>query len=107
MRPHRGVSTAAARYNPGMGAQERMIERVPVGTDEEARRLRVPGSPTIRVDGRDLFPGAEGGEGGLRCRVYATPEGMAGAPTEGMIARALRETRGWGVSRPAREGDAP
>jgi hypothetical protein len=32
------------------------IELVAVNSDEEARRLRFPGSPTIRVDGRDLFP---------------------------------------------------
>lgn len=32
------------------------VEPVPVNTDEEARRLRFPGSPTIRVHGRDLFP---------------------------------------------------
>ncbi len=32
------------------------VELVAVGSDEEARRLRFPGSPTIRVDGRDLFP---------------------------------------------------
>lgn len=77
----------------GIGAE---IERISVETDEQARGLRFPGSPTIRVDGGDLFPGAEGGEGGLRCRVYATPGGMAGAPTEGMITRALRETAGRG-----------
>lgn len=41
------------------------VELVEVRTDEEARRLRFPGSPTVRVDGRDLFgsPG-ESGRGG-------------------------------------------
>ncbi|MDP9476919.1 MAG: hypothetical protein M3R38_14745 [Actinomycetota bacterium] len=34
-----------------------------VDTDEEARRLRFPSTPTIRVDGRDPFPGPERGEG--------------------------------------------
>lgn len=32
------------------------IELVAVNTDEEARRLRFPGSPTIRLEGEDLFP---------------------------------------------------
>jgi hypothetical protein len=32
------------------------VELVAVNTDEEAQRLRFPGSPTIRVDGEDLFP---------------------------------------------------
>jgi hypothetical protein len=65
------------------------IEMVRVQTDEEARRLRFPGSPTIRVDGRDLFPTGERVEGALGCRIYPTPEGLAGAPTVGMIERAL------------------
>ncbi len=44
----------------GMEAE---VELVEVRTDEEARLLRFPGSPTIRVGGRDLFP-SPGGQGG-------------------------------------------
>src|SRR5215207_8188189 len=51
------------------------VELVAVNTDEEARRLRFPGSPTIRLDGRDLFPVEEREEWLLGCRVYATQEG--------------------------------
>ena len=58
---------------------------VAVNTDEEARRLRFPGSQTIRVDGRDLFPVPNRSTWGLGCRVYATPEGPKGAPTPGML----------------------
>jgi hypothetical protein len=65
------------------------IEMVRVETDEEALRLGFPGSPTIRVDGTDIFPTAEERGGALGCRVYATPQGLAGAPTVGMIGRAL------------------
>ena len=35
---------------------EAEVELVAVNTDEEAQRLRFPGSPTFRVDGEDLFP---------------------------------------------------
>jgi len=35
---------------------EAEVEVVAVDTNEEAQRLRFPGSPTIRVDGEDLFP---------------------------------------------------
>ena len=65
------------------------IEMVRVETDEEAARLGFQGSPTIRVDGRDLFPTGERVEGALGCRIHATPEGLAGAPTVGMIGQAL------------------
>jgi hypothetical protein len=40
----------------GMDAE---VYLVAVNTDEEARRLRFPGSPTIRVGGKDLFPVSE------------------------------------------------
>lgn len=40
------------------------VELVEVRNDEEARRLRFPGSPTVRADGRDLFPSPGGPEGG-------------------------------------------
>jgi hypothetical protein len=33
-----------------------VLERVLVETPEEAARLAFPGSPTVRVDGRDIDP---------------------------------------------------
>src|SRR4028119_251837 len=65
------------------------VELVAVNTDEEAQRLRFPGSPTIRVDGRDLFPVPERAEYALGCRMYATPEGMKGSPTAEMVRASL------------------
>ncbi len=65
------------------------VELVAVNTDEEARKLRFPGSPTIRVDGRDLFPTPEREDWRLGCRVYATPEGLKGSPTAEMLKEAL------------------
>src|SRR5918912_1403413 len=67
------------------------IELVSVNTDEDARRLRFPGSPTIRVDGRDLFPAPEREDWRLVCRVYATPEGLLGSLTVQMLKAALHE----------------
>ena len=72
----------------GMGA---IVEMVPINTDEEARRLRFPGSPTIRVDGRDLFAAPEREDWRLGCRVYATPKGLKGSPTTEMLREALRK----------------
>lgn len=72
---------------------EATVDLVAVNTEAEARRLRFPGSPTVRLDGEDLFPagGAHGpDEWGLRCRVYATPEGLKGSPTAPMLREALR-----------------
>lgn len=67
------------------------VEMVAVNTDEDARRLKFPGSPTIRANGQDLFPTAERRDYRLGCRVYATPEGLKGSPTAEMLRNALTE----------------
>jgi hypothetical protein len=67
------------------------VELVAVNTDEEARRLRFPGSPTIRVDGEDLFPVPDRAEYALGCRMYTTPEGLRGSPTAKMVRASLAE----------------
>jgi hypothetical protein len=73
-------------------AEERVaaeVELVAVNSDDEAQRLRFPGSPTVRVDGRDLFPAPEREDWRLGCRTYATPEGLRGSPTTEMLREAL------------------
>ncbi len=67
------------------------VELVAVNSDEGAQRLRFPGSPTIRVDGEDLFPGPDRVGYALGCRMYATPEGLRGLPTAEMMQASLAE----------------
>ncbi len=69
----------------GLGI-EPALERVE--TLEEAERLRFVGSPTILVDGFDPFPISETSFG-LSCRLYETPEGLAGSPTVEQLRRAV------------------
>ncbi len=56
------------------------IERIEVTTPEQAEQLRFRGSPSVHVDGTDLFA-ASGAPVGLSCRIYQTPDGPAGSPT--------------------------
>jgi hypothetical protein len=51
------------------------VEMVEVETDEQARRERFPGSPTIRIDGEDLFRPADTEPHSLTCRVYRLRDG--------------------------------
>lgn len=83
------------------------VDAVAVNTDEEARRLRFPGSPTIRLGGKDLFPVPEQEDWRLSCRVYATPEGLRGSPTPEMLREALRRALRAGNRRPADEKPPP
>jgi hypothetical protein len=51
------------------------VTRVEIEDDEQARRERFPGSPTIRIDGRDIVPPGEGEPYSLTCRVYRRRDG--------------------------------
>jgi hypothetical protein len=96
---------AAERTLRGVLAQEDVeadLELVALNTDEEAQRLRFPGSPTIRVDGEDLFPVPERAGYALGCRMYATPEGLRGSPTTEMLREALAKTDGGGAAEKVR-----
>jgi hypothetical protein len=71
---------------------EPTIALVVVADAESAARLRFLGSPTIRVDGRDVEPSAsERQEFALSCRVYRTERGLGGQPDEAWIRDALTE----------------
>lgn len=62
---------------------------------ETARRLRFLGSPTVRVDGRDVEPGAdERSDYVLSCRIFRTEEGLRGQPNERWIRKALLTAAG-------------
>lgn len=56
-----------------------------------AEQLRFPGSPTIRVDGRDVQPGFEDpADYTPRCRLYRTEQGLTRIPPREWIESALR-----------------
>jgi hypothetical protein len=56
------------------------VNRRLVATPVEAERTRFHGSPSILVDGVDVFAEPDS-EVGLSCRRYPTPDGYEGAPT--------------------------
>jgi len=64
------------------------VRRNRVETLEDAERLRFHGSPSILVDGVDVFAEPNAGVG-LSCRVYRTPEGLAGSPSMEQLRVAL------------------
>jgi hypothetical protein len=59
-------------------------------SEDDAERLRFPGSPTIRVSGQDIVGSADG-PFNLTCRVYVLPNGkISPSPARESIASALR-----------------
>lgn len=69
------------------------VELKHVSSIEDAERERFLGSPTVRIDGRDVDPGAAHRDDfGLKCRLYATDRGVRGEIPDELITAGL--TRG-------------
>ena len=71
------------------GYEDIRVDLELVETLEDAERFQFIGSPTILVDGEDPFAGDAAGGYGLSCRVYSTPEGLAGSPTTEQLREVL------------------
>ncbi|MEX2210371.1 MAG: hypothetical protein WD689_01210 [Gaiellaceae bacterium] len=66
------------------------IRLVNVPDAEAAAKLRFLGSPTVRVGGRDVEPGADARtDYALCCRVFRTESGTRGEPDEQWVRDAL------------------
>jgi uncharacterized Zn-binding protein involved in type VI secretion len=59
-----------------------------VASPEDAARLSMHGSPTVRIDGRDPFA-SEGDRPSLSCRLYRSERGVVGSPTVAQLVAAL------------------
>lgn len=87
----------AVRYLPRLrrlaadaGVVEPVRVRV-VADDGTARRERFLGSPTVRVGGRDVDPGAATRRDyGLSCRLYAGQVGFSGTPPDEWVLATIR-----------------
>ena len=97
-------------YFDGCPGHERLLPRLQalmahtgVHADVQLRRVESPeaaeaerflGSPTLRIDGRDVEPGAdERTDFGLKCRLYPTPDGLQGVPDDRLVVAALTSSR--------------
>ena len=79
-----------------------LVAQAGIAEEVELRRIESPtaavahrflGSPTVRVDGVDVEPGArERCDFGLKCRLYTTTEGLRGTPPEEWVVEALGPT---------------
>src|SRR5262249_43848967 len=90
-------------YVPGCANYEAAVQRVrkvlaaqgiqadlceiAVNSEEQARQLEFPGSPTIRIDGEDIEPS---NNVSLACRLYSN---LSGIPSEDSLRLVLARTR--------------
>lgn len=70
--------------------QDASIQVIEVTTEEEAQRLRFPGSPTIIIQDHDIAPPDPQARYALTCRAYQHEDGrITPLPSADMIRRAL------------------
>ena len=66
------------------------VELREVRTDDEAEAFGFPGSPTIRIDGRDVDPAGASAAPSLTCRIYHLPDGrVSPVPSREQLEEAL------------------
>jgi hypothetical protein len=96
--PNHGPAVALVeRVAAELGLQAE-IRLVHVPDEDAAARLRFLGSPTIRVGGRDIEPGAdERTDFALSCRVFRTDSGFSGEPDERWVRRPAPRAHGDGL----------
>lgn len=81
------VKTAVSRCSHAEAVELRTVQ---VTDEESAHRLRFLGSPSVRVDGRDVEPEADKrSDFGVQCRVYSVDGRLRNTPARAWIERAL------------------
>lgn len=76
---------ALAAERPDIHVTRQLVE-----TPEEAERTRFHGSPSIQVDGVDVFAEPDS-DVGLFCRRYPASDGYEGAPTKDQLRAVLSD----------------
>ena len=79
-----------------------------VESEAAAQRQRFLGSPSLRVDGIDVDPGAgDRTDFGLECRLYPTDDGLRGSPPDEWVVNSLRRAGGFAPARTAAASRRP
>ena len=88
--PHRDAALALVERVCGQLGGDIEIRVVEVADQQAAEQARFLGSPTIRVDGRDIEPGAERNYEYVHgCRLYQGEHSLRGLPEEAWLRQAL------------------
>lgn len=84
------VDRLLAQAGVAAPVDERRVE-----SEADARRERFLGSPTLRVDGVDVDPGAaRRTDYGVRCRLYRADGGLRNTPPDAWVLAALERAGG-------------
>ncbi len=88
--PHYPAAMAQLKSVLAVERVSDQINEVLVADHQMAETLKFRGSPTIRINGRDIAGDSEGQHFAVSCRLYPG-EKQPGVPPAAMIHRAVRE----------------
>jgi hypothetical protein len=114
-----GPITIEVLYFDGCPNHEELLTRLPQLLEHEAISAEIVlyeipdidtaveerflGSPTVRVNGHDVDPGAgQRDDYGLKCRIYRTATGLTGLPPDQWILDAIADDRAADTAFPLR-----
>lgn len=66
------------------------VRKIKIMNEEEAKRYRFPGSPTVRINGVDVDPSTRKAEGFVGCRIYRYKGKTYDSPPKEMIVSAFK-----------------
>lgn len=93
--PNHAVALERLREIPSANTFRKSVREVLVKDTEMAQSLEFPGSPTIRINGKDVEPQSEKAVAfGLMCRLYSDG---SGAPSPKKLRAAIEQARGTGL----------
>ena len=93
--PNHAVALERLREILSAESFQKHVNEVLVRDAEMAQSLKFPGSPTIRINGRDVEPQSEKTAAfGLMCRLYSDG---TGAPSQQKLRAAIEKGHGVGV----------
>ena len=85
-----GMDGPVGRFRVQLTAEEAeagadLVDEVEVADTQAARRLGFVGSPTIRIDGRDVSPPVSPAPAALACRTYEVDGRFSGTPSDDAV----------------------
>jgi glutaredoxin len=69
---------------------EAIIKKLKIANEQDAKKLRFPGSPTIRINGVDIDPEAKEAKAFIGCRIYRYNNRLHESPPKEMIKKAFQ-----------------
>ncbi|MCP2519344.1 DUF2703 domain-containing protein [Candidatus Aminicenantes bacterium AC-708-M15] len=67
------------------------IELIEIGSEEEAKKYEFLGSPSIKINGKDIEKEKRGYPPSFGCRIYKNGENYTGVPPKRLILKAIEE----------------